>query len=358
MIAKESRARNATKEACMFRIRGRAILLWQLAIGNTVVGGWAAIAPHSWFEHFPLFGRHWLISMGQPYDQHLVQDVAWALLALGFLAAWIATPKRLDPLRGCCLTLLIFGVPHFVYHAFHTGGLSTGDNIVNLAILFGAVAIPAAMLAESYRPRAAIKAESVPEDPRVAPYEPSGPDVVRRGVRRYVRRQYGKDVTPIDVTAHSGPIYRGYLWFEWELEQAKSVDPGLRKLAEVKAASMTGCPFCIDIGSALVRKLGVPERQLLELHMHRESDAFLPAEKVVLDYAEAMSDTPVVVSDEMFAALRAHFDDQQIVELTAAIAWENYRGRFNHALGIGSQGFAAGGACALPANAVQATAPA
>jgi AhpD family alkylhydroperoxidase len=358
MIAEQSRARNATKEAQVFRIRGREILLWQVAIGSLVVGLWAAIAPHSWFDHFP-FGRNWVIGTDGNYNHHLVDDVAWALIALGILAAWAAAPRRVDPLRGACVVLVVFGLPHFIDHTMHTAGLSTGDNIVNLALLFGSWAIPAGLLAASYRPAAGrIAAERAADDPRVAPYRPSGPDVVRRGARSYMRRQFGKDVTPIDVTAHSAPIFRGYLAYEWGLQQASSVDPALSKLAEVKAASVTGCPFCIDIGSALVRKLGVPERQLLELHMHSESDAFSPVEKLVLDYAEAVSDTPVVVPDEMFAALREHFDDQQIVELTAAIAWENYRGRFNHALGIGSQGFAAGGACALPAAAAASASPA
>jgi alkylhydroperoxidase family enzyme len=49
-----------------------------------------------------------------------------------------------------------------------------------------------------------------------------------------------------------------------------------------------------------------------------------------------MTETPVEVDDETFAAMRRHFTDEQIIELTAAIAWENYRARANHALGIGS----------------------
>jgi len=68
----------------------------------------------------------------------------------------------------------------------------------------------------------------------------------------------------------------------------------------------------------------------------------------VIDYATAMTRTPVEVPEALFDALRAHFDEAQMVELTAAIAWENYRGRFNHAFGIESQGFADGAFCALP----------
>ncbi len=61
-----------------------------------------------------------------------------------------------------------------------------------------------------------------------------------------------------------------------------------------------------------------------------------------------MTQTPVEVSDELFAALRANFDEAQMVELTAAIAWENYRARFNHAFGIEAQGFSEGAYCPMP----------
>jgi alkylhydroperoxidase family enzyme len=69
---------------------------------------------------------------------------------------------------------------------------------------------------------------------------------------------------------------------------------------------------------------------------------------LVIDYAIEMTKTPVDVPDAMFAALRARFDDAQLVELTSAIAWENHRARFNHALGIEAQGFSEGAFCALP----------
>ena len=55
-----------------------------------------------------------------------------------------------------------------------------------------------------------------------------------------------------------------------------------------------------------------------------------------------MTETPVHVFDETFDELRRHFGERQLVELTSAIAWENYRARFDHALGIESEGFSAG----------------
>jgi alkylhydroperoxidase family enzyme len=96
------------------------------------------------------------------------------------------------------------------------------------------------------------------------------------------------------------------------------------------------------------RKQGISEQQLLDLAHFETSPAFSELERLVLRYAVAMTETPVEVSDELFAELRKHFSSQQLVELTSAIAWENYRTRFDHAFGIEAEGFSAGAVCPLP----------
>jgi alkylhydroperoxidase family enzyme len=99
------------------------------------------------------------------------------------------------------------------------------------------------------------------------------------------------------------------------------------------------------------RKQGITEQQLLDLSSFETSSAFSELEKSVLHYAVAMTQTPVSVSDELFAELERHFNPRQLVELTSAIAWENYRARFDHAFGIESEGFSEGAFCPLPAHA-------
>ncbi len=101
------------------------------------------------------------------------------------------------------------------------------------------------------------------------------------------------------------------------------------------------------------RRYGVSEEQLRQLPVHQQSDVFSTVEKLVLDYAVGMTRAPVEVSDELFARLREYFDESQMVELTSAIAWENYRARFNHAFGIESQGFTKGAYCPLPEGPVK-----
>ena len=104
----------------------------------------------------------------------------------------------------------------------------------------------------------------------------------------------------------------------------------------------------MDIGSAVGRKDGISDQQLLDLAHFETSPAFSELEKLVLRYAVAMTNTPVEVPDALFAELRKHLSPQQMVELTSAIAWENYRARFDHAFGIEAEGFSDGAVCAVP----------
>ena len=71
-------------------------------------------------------------------------------------------------------------------------------------------------------------------------------------------------------------------------------------------------------------------------------------ERLALGYADAMTRTPVEVPDALFARLRERFSESQLVELTSAIAWENYRARFDHAFGIEGENFTEGAVCAMP----------
>ena len=86
-------------------------------------------------------------------------------------------------------------------------------------------------------------------------------------------------------------------------------------------------------------KLGVSNEKIDALPNHATSPLFTDAEKAALEYADAMTDTSRDVSDELFARLRQHYDEDTIVELTMIVAWENASSRFNRAFRIPSQGF-------------------
>ncbi|MGA7402212.1 MAG: hypothetical protein WCC99_15150 [Candidatus Sulfotelmatobacter sp.] len=96
------------------------------------------------------------------------------------------------------------------------------------------------------------------------------------------------------------------------------------------------------------RKIGISAEQIANLHSYPADPNFSGLERLVLAFADGMTRTPVEVPDSLFARLRDQFSDAQLVELTACIAWENYRARFDHAFGIESEDFSAGDYCALP----------
>jgi len=96
------------------------------------------------------------------------------------------------------------------------------------------------------------------------------------------------------------------------------------------------------------RKRGITESQLSELSQFESSAHFDEDEKLVLRLAVALTRTPSSVSDELFCALRNRFSERELVELTSAIAWENYRARFNRTFGVESEGFSQGMFCPLP----------
>lgn len=165
---------------------------------------------------------------------------------------------------------------------------------------------------------------------------------------RLSRRRFGKVAEPIEVLARHRNVLLGSAAMELALERSTAVDDRLKKLAEVKVALVAGCEFCVDIGSMLGRGIGIPDEQLLDLPRFEQSGAYSRLERLVLEYAVAMTKTPVEVPEELFAALRELLDEEQMIELTTAIAWENLRARANRALGIGSQGFSGGSYCPVP----------
>jgi AhpD family alkylhydroperoxidase len=172
--------------------------------------------------------------------------------------------------------------------------------------------------------------------------------LARRKTGQLTGRRTERMIEPLEVYAHRPRLLIGYAMMEDATARLHRVDERLKMLAELKAATLTSCEYCIDIGSQIARLAAISEEQLLALPRYRDSDLFDELEKLVIDYAVGISSTPVHVSDELFAKLRSHFDDAQLVELTNVIALENMRGRFNLALDIGSAGFSEGMVCAIP----------
>lgn len=147
---------------------------------------------------------------------------------------------------------------------------------------------------------------------------------------------------------HRPQILTGTAAYEMALLGSARMDPRLKQLAELKAAALVTCEFCLDVGSALATAQGITENQLRDLPKFASSDAFSPDERLVLEFAEAMSRTPAVVAGELRDRLLNRFSPAQVTELAAVVAWENNRGRLNQALGVRPAAFSGDAVCAIP----------
>jgi AhpD family alkylhydroperoxidase len=157
----------------------------------------------------------------------------------------------------------------------------------------------------------------------------------------------GNGLEPMEIWAYQPKMMMGMGKFNQAVRKGKSVDERLKNLVELKGAQMIGCEFCVDLGSQIGRNSGFAEEELLALPRYRESDLFTEREKLALDYAVAVMRTPVEVTDELFAQMKEHFSNEQLVEMTALLTLVN-TDRLNAAFGIGSAGFSDGMVCVPP----------
>ena len=184
---------------------------------------------------------------------------------------------------------------------------------------------------------------------QAGPYVRIACHFTRRGIGKLTGRETERMIEPLQMYAHVPVLFKGYAKLEQPTARLHRLDQRLHALAELKAATLTQCEYCIDMGSAISRRWGLTDQEILALPHYQTSPLFSELDKLVLNYAVGMSRTHVNVPDQLFDRLRQHFDDGQLVELTHHIALENMRGRFNLALGIGPAGFSDGMVCAVPA---------
>ena len=307
-------------------------------------GLYALFAPRSFYEDFPL-GRGWVEAI-PAYNPHLLADVGALFVATGVLmllsAVWLE--RRL--VLAALVTWLLFAIPHTAYHLANLGPYDTADAVGNAVTLGLTVLIPAALLALLAR-APGTKRALPPTTARIPLVErPRG--LVARASFAASKRETGAVMDPVRAFAHHPTLLAGYGAMEMAAQRAGRLDARTKELAVMRAAMLTGCEWCLDFGSSVAAEAGITEEDLRALQDYAGSDRFSEAERLALDYAGAMTRTPVEVPDELVARLRKHLDDPQLVELTTAIALENLRARFNWALGLGSQGFAAGAYCLRP----------
>ncbi|MFI0781054.1 carboxymuconolactone decarboxylase family protein [Streptomyces sp. NPDC021212] len=162
----------------------------------------------------------------------------------------------------------------------------------------------------------------------------------------YSRRTYGKVLDPGLAVGHHARVLLTYVRQERGAAKWNRLDQGLKHLAVMAAAARINCSWCMDFGHWEADALGLPRGKAAKVPRWRDhQEDFTELELLVLDYAEAMTETEPRVTDELAAALVERLGEAAFVELTAMVALENYRSRINSAFGLTSQGFSE--ACAV-----------
>ena len=160
-------------------------------------------------------------------------------------------------------------------------------------------------------------------------------------MKRMATKMVGQVPTPLGVYWHNPRVLKANFAIGNKAKKWDTCDESLKSLAHMAVASLVGCTWCLDFGYFMSRNEGLREVKAREVPRWRESDVFTPLERDVMAYAEAMSQTPPTVTDEMSARLLEQLGAAALVEMTAVISFANLTTRGNVALGIESDGFAA-----------------
>jgi alkylhydroperoxidase family enzyme len=172
-------------------------------------------------------------------------------------------------------------------------------------------------------------------------------------VTRMSRKMFGQVPDPVGVVWHNRKVLNFSFSMGRKAQKWDQCDESLKSFANMAVASMVGCSFCLDFGYFQAHNEGLDLTKAREVPRWRASDVFTPLEREVMEYAEAMTQTPPTVTDELSARLLEALGPAALVELTAFIALANFMTRSNTAFGIKSQEFSA--ACELEPLASVAT---
>jgi AhpD family alkylhydroperoxidase len=166
---------------------------------------------------------------------------------------------------------------------------------------------------------------------------------------RQARKRFGAVPEPLAISARHPALLLAGAVHEFMVEKAARTLPvSVRELAVYRTATQLGCSWCVDFGTMLQLHEGLDIERLKHIDDYAESPAFSAQERLAIAYADAMTATPVAVSDAQVTALEREFGRKGVLELTYLIALENMRGRSNSALDVTDQGFTSGDARRVP----------
>jgi alkylhydroperoxidase family enzyme len=173
-------------------------------------------------------------------------------------------------------------------------------------------------------------------------------------VKRMSRKMFGAVPEAVGVTWHNRKVLNFSFGIGRKAQKWDRCDKSLKSFAHMAVASLIGCSACLDFGYFQAHNEGLDVDKARQVPRWRVSDVFTPLEREVMEYAEAMTQTPPTVTDELSARLLKALGPAALVELTVFSAVANLMARSNVAMGIESQEFSA--ACGLKPLALAASA--
>ena len=152
-------------------------------------------------------------------------------------------------------------------------------------------------------------------------------------VKRYSRKLLGDVPEPAEVMWHNRSVLTSSSMFGRKVQKWDHVDPNLKSFAHMAVAAQVGCSWCLDVNYFMTHNEGLDEAKASEVPRWRESAVFTALERDVMEFAEAMTETPPRVTDELFARLLEQLGAPGMVELTAVVGFANMTTRGNTAMG-------------------------
>jgi alkylhydroperoxidase family enzyme len=165
-------------------------------------------------------------------------------------------------------------------------------------------------------------------------------------MRMTMIEQFGAVPEPLEVSWHNPKVAETSMEIGRRAGEWDAVDESLKSFAHMAVAGQVGCSWCLDIGYFQAQNMNLDLTKASQVPRWRDASVFTPLERDVLEYAEAMTNTPPTVTDELSARLLDRLGPAAMIELTTYIAFSNFATRTNSVLGITSQGFS--DSCEVP----------
>ncbi|QDN82759.1 carboxymuconolactone decarboxylase family protein [Streptomyces sp. S1A1-7] len=165
-------------------------------------------------------------------------------------------------------------------------------------------------------------------------------------LREIMIKQLGTVPEPVEVLWNHPELAEANQEFSAKVATWDAADASLKTFAHMAVAAQVGCSWCLDINYFHALNQNLDLTKASQVPRWRQSEVFTPLERDVMEYAEAMTNTPTTVTDELSARLLDRLGPAAMVELTVFIGFANFATRCNTAHGITSQGYS--DACEIP----------